>query len=218
MRGSGIAQEPAAFGIERTDSRGDVSLILDFAEPEHERNRELAELATGQVYQAEFLPDVGDPATAEALWHFIDQTGIFYVQKVVHPKNPFHELAERRNRALPDDFADRLYEPSHLFALSNPTSEETAVLCDWITLNYAEVASWVVDVVRCWDPAVSLRANVERLVKPRRRARMYAASEALIGCGLLVAKRDKRDPDGSPPRELFRRGKLPPVEDLVAVS
>lgn len=208
MRGSGIADDPRAFGIERVIDRGDVALVLDFEEPQADAHRELAERAVQQVFQAEFMPDLDEPAAAEALWSFIDQTGIFYLQKVEHPKNPFHALAEARNVEPPPDFAERRYAASRLFwigpaaAAAYGTSD---LVCDWITLNYHAAPGWLRDLLAELDPDVSLRANVERHVHdPAHREAAWRSLRALSRSGLLVPH-PAPDPAGDhpPPQAIF---------------
>src|SRR5206468_11773628 len=97
MRGSGIHREYQTFQIEQVSDVGDISLVLQFKEPERNKNEAFAYAAAESVFRAEFMPDAEDPGLAESLWHFIDQTGMFYVQKVVHRDNPFRALVNRRN-------------------------------------------------------------------------------------------------------------------------
>jgi hypothetical protein len=202
MRGSGIADAPGAFGIERVIDPGDVALALEFVEPERERNRDLVERCVREVFQAEFLPDLDEPETAEALWHFIDQTGIFYLQKVEHLKNPFHVLAEARSVEPPPDYTERRYETSHLFWVGD-------LVCDWITLNYHEVPDWMRGLLSVFDPAVPLRANVERhLPDPERQVDACLRLRELARSGLLVAHPGaSTTADHAPPDAVFLRSK-----------
>jgi hypothetical protein len=212
MRGSGMADEPGAFGIERVIDRGDVALVLEFVEPERDRNRALVDRSVQQVFQAEFLPDLDEPATAEAFWHFIDQTGIFYLQKVEYPKNPFHALAEARHLELPPDYLDRRYEISHLFWVDGPAAAIgdglAGILCDWITLNYHAVPDWMRGLLSALDPTVSLRANVERhLGDPERRDAACHVLRELVLSGLLVPRpATDATTDHAPPAAIFLCG------------
>jgi hypothetical protein len=201
MRGSGIAEDPGAFGIEHVVDPGDVALVLEFAEPQRDRNRALVERSVREVFQAEFLPDLDEPETAEALWHFIDQTGIFYLQKVEHLKNPFHALAEARSVEPPPDYVERRYETSHLFWVGG-------LVCDWVTLNYHAVPEWMRGLLSAFDPAVPLRANVERHLRdPERRADACLLLRDLARSGLLVARPSANaTADRAPPDAIFLRG------------
>jgi hypothetical protein len=206
MRGSGIAQQPADFGIERIVDTGDVSLVLRFVEQERSKNQEFAELSAQEIYQAEFLPDIDDPCTAEAFWHFIDQTGVFYVQKVVNPKNPYHELAEVRQAVLPSDFIDLRYESPYLFWLENSSDRDHGWLCDWVTFNYAEIPCWLKEFVFLFHPAVSLRANVEKLLQPDLHQRAYATFRELVQNGLFMQSQTNGLSGGGPPPAWIFRG------------
>jgi hypothetical protein len=186
MRGSGIAREPSAFGITDVADTGDVALVLRFVERERERNESLVEASARQAYQAEFLPDIDDGISAEGFWHFIDQTGMFYVQKVVHPKNPYHQLAEARATPLPSDFGDWRFERSHLFWIEDPATDRTGLLCDWVTFNYVEVPAWLKDFIFECDPTLPLHANAERLLDDRdRRDAAVDAFRTLAAKGLV---------------------------------
>jgi hypothetical protein len=212
MRGSGMAQQPSDFNIESVSDQGDVGLVLDFVEEEHAKNLDYAALAAQRVYQAEFLPDIDDPATAEAFWHFIDQTGVFYVQKVVYAKNPYHALSEARTKDIAPDFVDMLYEPSFLFWISDSAESEAGLLCDWVTFNYAEIPTWLKDFVFQFNPAATLRANVERLVVVDRHEETYEAFRSFLDSGLFLSATtgSANDP---PEQRIFRKGRVPMEED-----
>ena len=204
MRGSGIAQDCDAFGIERIVDTGDVALVLGFVERERARNQTFVEMSVRQVYQAEFLPDVNDPITAEAFWHFIDQTGIFYVQKVVHQKNPYHELAEARRMPIPSTFIESRYNPSRLFWLGDSSRADSGYLCDWVTFNYVEIPSWLKDFLFLFDDAVSLRANAENALDDlNRREAAYTAFRVFVQNGLFLQSRADRIAGNNPPPEFI---------------
>jgi len=186
MRGSAIARDPPSFGIEQILETGDVALVHRFVEKYRDGNVGFAEASAQQVYQAQFLPDLPEPATAEALWHFIDQTGMFYVQKVVHPINPFHAAAERRTSPLPPDFAERRYEPSFLFWLDHPSDHDHGVVCDWVTFNYVQVPSRLKELVFSFDSSVSLRSNAERLVPVDQIEEAIVAFRTFVQSGLFL--------------------------------
>ena len=209
-----MAQDPSAFHIQSVSDQGDVALVLDFAEEERTKNLDYAALAAQRVYQAEFLPDIDDPSTAEDFWHFIDQTGVFYVQKVVHVKNPYHALSEARSEEIPAGFADLLYEPSFLFWISDSPKNEGGLLCDWVTFNYAEIPTWLKDFVFQFNPATSLRANVERLVVVGRHEETYEAFRSFLHNGLFLAMLETdKSSNGSPAQHIFRKGRVPMEED-----
>jgi hypothetical protein len=210
MRGSGMAQQPAEYGIEISNENGDVALVLDFFEPERARNFEYAALAAQRVYQAEFLPDIDDPGTAEAFWHFIDQTGIFYVQKVVHPKSPYHVLSETRCRDVGPNFASLFFAPSRLFWINDALPFENDVLCDWVTFNYATIPPWLRNFVRSYDPNAPLESNVTGLVDSEWREKSYEAFRALVEAGFfLMHPSAEQRLCGPPPKKIFRRGRVP---------
>jgi hypothetical protein len=210
MKGSAIAREPEAFGITQVLDRGDVALVLGFVEQERAKNEAFAQLSAQRIYQAEFLPDIDDPHTAEALWHFIDQTGMFYVQKVVHSKNPFHELAERRNAPLPLDYIDRHYYPSQLFCLTSPSGSDHALLCDWVTFNYAQVPSWLRDFVLSFDPSYTLRENAQMQLGSQRCEEAHMAFRTLVESGLFIQSEvTGLSPTAAPGSGIFAKGNVP---------
>lgn len=205
MKGSGIARAPREFDINSTSEIGDISLVLQFDEEERSKNYSFAESCILRIFQAEFLPDAEDPVSAEALWHFIDQTGIFYVQKVVHSKNPFHELAERRNLALSADFADFHYEPSYVFWIDTKRGENIRLLCDWITMNYARLPSWLVDFIHLFDSSDTLRENIERLLPLSRHGEALLGFQALAKSGFfLPIVEGVCVTDGPPAQSIFK--------------
>ncbi|HYL34617.1 MAG TPA: radical SAM protein [Bryobacteraceae bacterium] len=204
MRGSGIAADPEQFNIQRISEAGDVALVLQFDEPERNENYSLAEQSVQRVFQAEFFPDTDEPA-AQAFWHFIDQTGMFYVQKVIHAKNPFHALAERRNTPLPQDFLEARYQPSGLFWLDESEEGDSRLLCDWVTFHYAQIPLWLRDFLLRFDYSCSLRANVERLLPRQRWEETYGAFRTLAENGFLLTTSAGMCPqDGAPLQSIFR--------------
>lgn len=206
MRGSGIFHGPKEFNIEAMIDPGDIALVLQFRERERDANLAFSERSVQEIFRAEFLPDSEHPETAQALWHFIDQTGIFYVQKVASSKNPFHALAEARSTVIPADFVERRYEPACLFWLDDLNTADCAVLCDWGTLNCAQVPVWLREFLVRFDHSRSLRANVNQFLEPRRAQEGYSAFRALIGGGFYRSVQTAVAPMNDVPAQRIFRG------------
>lgn len=157
MRGSMIAAQPKRFGIASTTASGDLRLVLDFDEPGRAERYQAARRAAGEVYRSQFLPFGKDCDFAEGFWHFIDQAGIFYVQKVERRSNPYRAL-ERNFAELPPRILERFTEklPRHwIFELPGERDGE-ALICDWVTLNYARLPrSWADIALRASDEPIS---------------------------------------------------------------
>jgi len=164
MRGSVMARDPGAFGISETQDEGDVRLVLGFTEDQRQRNEQFAFEASREIYRAVFLPHADDPWGAEAFWHFIDQTGIFYLQKVSCRNNPYHELANSALEPLPANYETQLYKRSRLYALETASTENECVICDWVTNNYAQLPRAIVPFLMEYDEREPLYRNLELLV------------------------------------------------------
>ena len=202
MRGSAIAADPEAFNIRSVVDPGDVALVLPFVEHERAQSEGFATHSAQELYQAVFLPGLEQPEEAEGFWHFIDQTGIFYVQKVVHAKNPYHELAEKRAGPVPSDFPNRRYAPSRLFWLDSPVSGQPGALCDWVTMNYVQTPSWIRDFLCSLDPTKTLIANVDALLSGDRQAVALEAFPSFVKAGLAVEEGRPAGEHG-PPANIF---------------
>ncbi|HEX8240498.1 MAG TPA: radical SAM protein [Allosphingosinicella sp.] len=158
MRGSMIALRPERFGIQKVEERGDLRLVLEFEEDGRAERLQAARLAAGAVYQAQFLPFGEDIDFAEGFWHFIDQAGVFYVQKVERRRNPYRELA-REFAAPAERVRSRFERPlsrNWLFELPPDGDEDEATICDWVTLNYARLPrAWAAIALAAADEPIA---------------------------------------------------------------
>src|SRR5271157_1274603 len=139
MKGSEIYRDPSAFGITEVIDRGVISLTSSFHEPIRDANLAFADEQSKSLYNKVFLPHVHDPESAEAYWHFVDQTGIFYLEKVHCPTNPYREMAREAATPLGDDFGSLTFAPTKVVELQNASRNGSRTICDLVTNNYAVV-------------------------------------------------------------------------------
>jgi hypothetical protein len=165
MAGSAMEQNSETNGIQLNSKRESTRLVLDFYEPLRDANREFAQEAVREIHKEQFLRHADDPAFAEEFWHFVDQTGIFYVQKVVHADSPYLALANVASSAPGlNHFLERKYDQSRLYVLETPSSQNELILCDWVTNNYARMSIFMRPLIDNFDVNLSLRDNIRRCV------------------------------------------------------
>ncbi|HYL34622.1 MAG TPA: radical SAM protein [Bryobacteraceae bacterium] len=167
MRGSRAAEDPQSVGITRVKERGNVSLVLDYEEAAEEGKPAFAERSAHEVFEAEFMPGLGEPYMARGYWSFIDQSGLFYTEKIEYRENPYRAMAKSRSEPLAPSFADVTYLRSRLFRLRTLETSDRAVFSDWVTGNYVAIPPGLAPLLESYDSTKTLRSNLSELVAPR---------------------------------------------------
>jgi hypothetical protein len=185
MRGSGMAQHPELFGLNVHNVSDSVALVLSFSEPQHDANLLFALDAVRRVHQKQFLPNVEDPEFAEEFWHFIDQTGIFYLQKVFFSHNPYKHIG-RRVAAVSS--LQVFASTDNLFWLKPDATGDEWLLCDWVTYNFCLVPSLIRQFFEKYDDTATVHDNIERHVESQTRLIAEDVCAVLLKNGFLVGK------------------------------
>ena len=158
MRGSRAAEDPQSVGITSVRGRGDVGLVLDFEEAETTGKAAFAQGCAHEIFEAEFMPGLDEPYMARGYWSFIDQSGLFYTEKIEYRKNPYRALAASRSKPLTSSCADAMYDRSRLFRVHTMDAGGDVVFSDWVTGNYAAVPSYLTALLE----ELRLRQDVPR--------------------------------------------------------
>lgn len=164
MRGSRAAQEPESVGIASVHERGDVGLVLGFEEPDADGKAAFAERCANEIFEAEFMPDGDEPYMARGYWSFIDQSGVFYTEKVEYGVNPYRAMAESRSYPLSDGFVDCKYVPARLFRMHSLDTNGQLGFADWSSGRYVVIPTYLATLIQEYARDQSLRTNVEALV------------------------------------------------------
>jgi hypothetical protein len=162
MRGSNIFAEPNRYGITEVYAEGDIALVLQFREPVRDAHCSGPHEAAREVFRAQYLPDVDDAESAQAFWHFVDQTGIFYLQKVLLARNPYHDLAT--SRIVPPDYLERYYTFDNLAVMSSGRQNGSVVVFSWITNNYVRIPDAIIPFVVHSHESRTIQENLSEFV------------------------------------------------------
>ena len=166
MRGSQAATNPESVGITRVRENGDVGLVLEYDETGAAGKAAFAQRCAHEVFEAEFMPGSGEPYLARGFWSFIDQSGLFYTEKIEYAENPYRAMAQSRAEPLESCYADSTYIRSRLFRVRALDAGGRVAFSDWVTGDYAAVPSWLEAFLHNYDSQQSLRKNVYALIEP----------------------------------------------------
>lgn len=209
MKGSEIYRNPAAFGITEVIDRGALSLASAFHEPVRDSNLQYAYERAQSLYNRVFLPQVHDPESAEAYWHFVDQTGIFYLEKVHYSTNPYRAMARAAEAPLPEDFGAWYFAPSRLVELRSASGDGLSTICDLVTNNYTVVHETLSKFVLGYDPEATFEENLSAMAARDQWPEYATAFRELFRAGFF-RRRGERVPS-SPGDSAVQPGRLPAV-------
>ena len=184
MRGSGMAQHPEMFGLNICDAGESVALVLNFNEAEHDANLKFARDAVRRIHQRQFLPNVDDPEFAEEFWHFVDQTGIFYLQKVMLAVNPYRDIGRNADAGPSLEVHASI---SDLFWLKPDQKSDEWLLCDWATNNFCSLPGFVHGLFERYDETLTVQENIIRGVDSTKREIVAGICRMLLENDLLVS-------------------------------
>ncbi len=191
MRGSGIADAPEAFEVQIEESPEDIALVLAFHEQHRQANQGLAVSAAQEIYNEIFLPHVEDPVSAESFWNFVDQTGIFYLQKVLYRDNPYHKMAYSAGAGD----LKRQYCRSKTSRIEGEDAEGRAIFIDWVTHNYVRVPDTLVAWFCRHDASLDVITNIHRFVAPESHALAIGTFSALVEAGFFYDPSESESSD-----------------------
>ncbi|MFN3650375.1 MAG: radical SAM protein [Armatimonadota bacterium] len=188
MRGSKMAAEPDKYGIKLlpTDT---MALVHNFTEEQWSHNRSYASECVSALHRLQFSPDVENSTEAESYWHFIDQTGIFYLEKVNYSNNPYRQLAADAARISGDEIRTGLLLEGELFELEGASQDGSLLLCDWVTNNYARIDERFRSVISAILSGYDSREAVQ-LVEPQLREDAVHLVTALCQSRMLSPRRE----------------------------
>ena len=190
MRGSGIAADPLSFNISKMSSEGDISLTFNFFETERSKNKVFADKCAQKIYQEIFAPHIDDALSAESFWHFVDHTGIFYLQKVMCRDNPFHLLTSSASSALREDFLEQTYSiVSTLRELKSLSNSSDKVYLDLATFNYIKIPQKYMPLILDFDERNTVRDNINRLFDFSDREESIFVFASLVQNGFFIQLR-----------------------------
>ena len=183
MKGSGMAQHPEQFGLKIGDVGDGVGLVLSFTEPEHDANLDFSRDAVRRLHQAQFLPNVDDPEFAEEFWHFVDQTGIFYLQKVALPASPFKGVGRNPGAGAS---LEQYASLSDLFSIETSQAGDEWLLCDWVTNNFSPLPGFMRTLIAAYDESLSVQENINSSVDLEKREIAAEICTVLLEHGFLI--------------------------------
>lgn len=168
MRGSRAAADPQSVGITRVRENGDVGLVLEYDEDCPEGKAAFAQRCANEIFEAEFMPGSEEPYMARGFWSFIDQSGLFYTEKIEYGENPYRAMAQSRSETLESSYADDTYVLSRLVRLRALDVPGRVGFFDWVTGNYGVVPGWLEPLLEDYNSQRSFRDNVDALIEPDR--------------------------------------------------